>query len=198
MVTSVSCLVVTALLAGTGKIAAQTSSPALTGKLTAGKDRLEGVLISAKRRGSTVTVTVVSDKAGRYSFPAARLEPGQYSLRIRAVGYDLDNSSPVSVAADKTATADLTLRKTEDIASQLSNAECLASMPGTDAQKGQLLNCVGCHTLERPLRSTYDADDFMTTILPRMQGYVNQSIPAHPQLRRAEPLMEERGDQRVP
>src|SRR5450432_1315857 len=30
-----------------------------------------------------------------------------------------------------------------------------------------------------------------------MQGYVNQSIPAHPQLRRAERLMEERGDQRV-
>ena len=30
-----------------------------------------------------------------------------------------------------------------------------------------------------------------------MQGYVNQSIPAHPQLRHAERLMEERGDQRV-
>jgi streptogramin lyase len=60
-----------------------------------------------------------------------------------------------------------------------------------------LLNCVGCHTLARPLNSKYSADDFLTTILPRMQGYVNQSIPAHPQLRRAERLMEERGDQRV-
>src|ERR1700732_3961535 len=70
-------------------------------------------------------------------------------------------------------------------------------MPGTDAQKGQLLNCVGCHTLERPLRSKYSADDFLSQILPRMQSYVNQSIPAHPQLRRAERLMEERGDQRV-
>ena len=28
---------------------------------------------------------------GRYSFPAGRLEPGQYALKIRAVGYDLDN-----------------------------------------------------------------------------------------------------------
>ena len=194
---SVGVFVFTAWLAGTGNLAAQTGSPALAGKVTAGPDALEGVLVSAKKSGSTVTVTVVSDKDGRYSFPAARLEPGQYSLRIRAVGYELDNSNPVSVAADKTATADLALRKTEDLASQLSNAEWLASMPGTDAQKGQLLNCVGCHTLERPLRSTYGADDFMTTILPRMQGYVNQSIPAHPQLRRAERLMEERGDQRV-
>jgi virginiamycin B lyase len=196
MVTSVSFLVFAALLAGTGNLAAQTGS-ALSGKVTAGQDALEGVLVSAKKDGSNITVTVVSDKDGRYSFPAARLEPGQYSLRIRAAGYDLANSDPVSVAADKTATADLTLRKTEDLASQLSNAEWLASMPGTDAQKGQLLNCVGCHKLERPLRSSYSADDFMTIILPRMQGYVNQSIPAHPQLRRAERLMEERGDQRV-
>jgi virginiamycin B lyase len=195
MVTSVSFLVFCAWLAGTGNAAAQ-AGPALAGKVTAGQEALEGVLVSAKRNGSNITVTVVSDKDGRYSFPAARLEPGQYSLRIRAVGYDLE-PNPVAVSANNTATADLALHKTDDMASQLTNAEWLASMPGTDAQKGQLLNCVGCHTLERPLRSKYSADDFMTNILPRMQGYVNQSIPAHPQLRRAERLMEERGDQRV-
>jgi virginiamycin B lyase len=195
--TSLSFLVFTALLAGTANLAAQAGPPALAGKVMAGQEPLEGVLVSARRSGSSVTVTVVSDKDGRYSFPAARLEPGQYALRIRAAGYELDNSTSVSVAADKTAAADLALRKTEDLASQLTNAEWLASMPGTDAQKGQLLNCVGCHTLERPLRSNYSADDFMSIILPRMQGYVNQSIPAHPQLRRAERLMEERGDQRV-
>ena len=142
-------------------------------------------------------MTVVSGKDGRYSFPAGKLEPGAYSLRIRAVGYDLDGPTEVSVAADKTTTADLTLRATKDIASQLTNAEWLASMPGTDAQKGQLLNCVGCHTLARPLNSKYTADEFLTMILPRMQGYVNQSMPSHPQLRRAERLREERGDQRV-
>jgi streptogramin lyase len=197
MVSGVSFFALTVLLASAGQLAAQTKTPALTGKVMAEQGALEGVLVSAKKVGSTVTITVVSDKDGRYSFPAAKLEPGQYALRIRAVGYDLDHSSPVSVAADKTTTADLTLRKTEDLASQLSNAEWLASMPGTDQQKGQLLNCVGCHTLERPARSKFSADEFMTAVLPRMQGYVNQSIPAHPQLRKAERLMEERGDQRV-
>src|SRR5665213_3482849 len=195
IVTSVSFLVFAGLLAGPAS--AQTASPALTGKVTAEQGALEGVLVSAKKIGSTITVTVVSDKVGRYAFPAARLEPGQYSLRIRAIGYDLDNSSPVTVAANTSATADLTLRKTEDLAAQMSNAEWLASMPGTDAQKGQLLNCVGCHTLDRPLRSKYGADEFMNVILPRMQGYVNQSMPQHPQLRKAERLMEERGDQRA-
>ena len=197
LVTGVGFLVLFAWLAGTGKLPAQTTAQALAGKVTAEQGALEGVLVSAKRSGSTVTVTVVSDKDGRYGFPAARLEPGQYSLSIRAAGYDLGNPAPVEVAANKTAISDLILGKTADLASQLSNAEWLASMPGTDAQKGQLLNCVGCHTLERALRSTHKVDEFLKDILPRMQAYVNQSIPAHPQMRRAERLMEERGDQRV-
>ena len=110
---------------------------------------------------------------------------------------DLDDASKVEVAAKKTATRDLKLRKTEDLAAQLSNGEWMASVPGTDQQKGILLNCVGCHTIERFMRSPHDADALMKVTLPRMQGYVNQSIPQHPQLRKAERLMEERGDQRV-
>jgi virginiamycin B lyase len=158
---------------------------------------MEGVLVSAKRTGSTMTITVVSDAQGRYRFPADKLEPGQYSLRIRAVGYDLDNANTVEVVAQKSTTLDLKLRKTEDLAAQLSNGEWMASIPGTDREKGILLGCVGCHTLERTMRSPHDAETFMKIVLPRMQGYVNQSIPAHPQLRRGERRMEERGDQRV-
>src|ERR1700730_11576507 len=135
MVTSISCLVVAAWLSGAGRLAAQ-AGPALAGKVTAGQEALEGVLVSAKKSGSTITITVVSDKDGRYRFRAARLEPGQYSLRIRATGYDLDGPDRVLVAPDKTATADLALRKSEDIASQLTNAEWLARLPGTDARSG--------------------------------------------------------------
>src|ERR1700719_4318755 len=126
MVTSVSCLVVAAWLAGTGQLAAQ-AGPALAGKVTAGPEALEGVLVSAKKNGSTITTTVVSGKDGRYDFPAGKLEPGAYSLRIRAVGYDLEGPSEISVTADKTTTADLKLRAAKDIASQLTNAEWLAS-----------------------------------------------------------------------
>src|SRR5256885_2942661 len=171
---------------------------ALAGKVSSAEEgAMEGVLVSAKRAGATVTITVVSDKEGRYAFPAAKLEPGRYAIRIRAVGYDLDGPAAAEVASGRTAVLDLRLRKASDLAAQLSNGEWMASVPGTDAQKGQLLNCVGCHTLQRVARSRYDADAFMKTVLPRMQSYVNQSIPQHPQLRKAERLMEERGDQRV-
>jgi virginiamycin B lyase len=173
------------------------SQAALAGKVSSAEEgAMEGVLVSAKKAGSTITVTVVSDAEGRYSFPAKKLSPGSYALKVRAVGYELE--SPSSVQLGKSATvADLKLRRTEDLAAQLSNGEWMNSMPGDDRQKGQLLNCVGCHSLERIARSRYDADTFTKSVLPRMQGYVNQSIPQHPQLRKAERLMEERGDQRV-
>ena len=171
---------------------------ALSGTVSSAEEgAMEGVLVSAKKAASTITVTVVSDAKGRYAFPAAKLAPGRYALRVRAVGYDLDGPDSAEVAAGRTAAADLKLKKTSDLAAQLSNGEWLASFPGTDQQKDQMRNCVGCHTLERIARSTYDADTFMKVVLPRMQGYVNQSIPQHPQLRRAERLMKERGDQRV-
>jgi streptogramin lyase len=177
---------------------AQTPATALAGLVSSAEDEaMEGVLVSASKMGSPVTVTVVTGKDGRFTFPASKLPSGQYSLGVRAVGYDLDAHKTIEIAEQKTTTLDLKLRKTEDLAAQLSNGEWLASIPGTDQQKGQLLNCVGCHTLERIVRSKYDAEAFLSQVLPRMQGYVNQSIPAHPQLRRAERLMEERGDQRV-
>jgi streptogramin lyase len=185
-----------ALLAAlSASAAAQT---ALSGTVSSAEEgAMEGVLVRAKKAGSTITITVVSDAKGRYAFPAAKLLPGSYGLRIRAAGYDLAGPDSAEVAAGKTATADLKLKKTSDLAAQLSNGEWLASFPGTDQQKAVMRNCVGCHTLERIARSQYDADTFMKVVLPRMQGYVNQSMPQAPQLRRAERLMEERGDQRV-
>jgi streptogramin lyase len=169
----------------------------LSGRVSSAEEgAMEGVLVSAKREGSTITVTVVSDAQGRYRFPAKRLAPGRYVLRVRAVGYELDSPLMVTVT-NKPSDLNFSLKSAANLAAQLSNGEWMTSMPGTDRQKDLLLNCVGCHTLQRVVHSRYDADTFMKTVLPRMQSYVNQSIPQHPQLRKAERLMEERGDQRV-
>src|SRR5262247_3057275 len=129
---------------------------ALAGTVSSAEEgAMEGVLVGAKKEGSTVTVTVVSDAKGRYSFPASKLAPGRYALVVRAVGFDLAGPGTAEVSA-KTATLDIKLKKTADLAAQLSNGEWMASVPGTDQQKGVLLNCVGCHSLERVMRSQYD------------------------------------------
>jgi len=104
---------------------------------------MEGVLVSARKDGSTVTTTVVSDDRGHYAFPAGRLEPGHYALSIRAVGYNLASPKDAALEAGKTAAADLKLAKTKNLSAQLSNAEWIASVPGSDRQRALLTNCVG-------------------------------------------------------
>jgi len=172
--------------------------PALTGIVSSeAEGKMEGVVVTARQAKSIVEVSVTTDADGRYSFPRTHVKPGQYTLSTRAVGYDIAAPAKATVSDIEPASADIKLKKTKNLAGQLSNAEWMMSFPGSEDQKAELLNCVGCHTLERVARSRYDADTFTKAILPRMQGYVNQSIPQHPQLRKAERLMEERGDQRV-
>jgi len=153
------------------------SQTALSGQVSSAEDgALEGVLVSAKKSGSTITVTVVTDRQGRYRFPEGRLAPGQYSIRIRAAGYDLDGADSLDLAPNKTTTADLKLRKARDLASQLSNAEWIASVPGTDRDKAILRPCSHCHTLERIVRSRHDAGQFVS-VIQRMATYPQLSFP---------------------
>jgi streptogramin lyase len=186
----------TFVLAANVDLSLAQGASALTGVVTSAQEGpMEGVLVTAKKAGSTIATTVVTNKEGRYSFPASRLEPGEYTIKIRAAGYDLDGKGTAQVAADKPATADLKLKKTRNLPAQLTTAEWLQSMPGTPKQKDGVLNCVSCHTVERIVRSTHNPEEFVQ-VQKRMGTYANQSVPTRPQLRKAERLLEERGDTR--
>jgi virginiamycin B lyase len=150
---------------------------ALTGQVTSvAEGPMEGVLVSAKKMNSTITVTVVTDAQGQYRFPAAKLSPGQYALRIRAVGYDIDSPSNVEITQGKPTTANLKLNPAHDLASQLSNSEWLLSFPGTEQEKSSIRACTHCHTLERVAKSRYDVDK-LTSVIERMSTYPQLSFP---------------------
>jgi streptogramin lyase len=147
---------------------------------------MEGVVVSAKRDGSTITVSVVSDAQGQYSFPRDRLEPGTYAISMRAVGYDLTNPGPVELAAEL-AHLDLQLTKTGRLSAQLSNGEWLMSMPGNNAEKADVdNNCTMCHTLQLPLTSHYEADE-MTTVVQRMGAHTLNATVLHPHFKSQTP-----------
>ena len=154
---------------------------ALTGVVSSSDEGpMEGVLVSAKKDGSSITTTVVSDQQGAYSFPSARLEPGKYTISIRAIGYRLDGAKTVDVATGGEGRADLKLSKVKSLVPQLSSGEWLLSLPGADKQKAFLTMCVGCHTLQRVLTSNHDAAEFQQVFL-RMSRYSPGSTPTHPQ-----------------
>src|SRR5258708_18514662 len=154
---------------------------ALSGQVSSAKEgAMEGVVISAKRAGGTITVSVVTDEKGRYSFPAERLEPGRYTLGARAGGYELDGAKAADVTAGQGATADIKLKPTQNLPAQLTNAEWMMGMPGTDEQKAILFNCDSCHTIERIVKSVHNADEFLQRF-QRMGGCYPGSTPRKPQ-----------------
>ena len=155
----------------------QADGSALTGTVSSAEEgAMEGVLVSAKRTGSTQTTTVVTDNEGRFRFPRTRLDAGSYAVSIRAIGYDLASEPSVSVSATSATTADLKLKKTSDLAAQLTNAEWLDSFPGTEDQKASVRGCAHCHMLTLPARSRHDATEF-AKVVERMAGYPPLAIP---------------------
>jgi virginiamycin B lyase len=160
---------------------AQGQGMVLTGQVSSAEEgAMEGVVVSARKDASTISISVVTDARGRFAFPAARLEPGHYTLKARAAGYELDGAKAADVAAGNEARADINLKKVKNLSAHLTNAEWMMSMPGTDEQKRFLLNCNSCHTLERIMKSAYDADGFLQ-IFQRMAGYYPGSTPLKPQ-----------------
>jgi streptogramin lyase len=154
---------------------------AITGKVTSDAEgAMEGVVVTAHKDGSIVSISVTTDAKGHYAFPESRLEPGHYTLAIRAVGYDLSKPAATEVASESTSKLDLKLQPTKNLPDQLSNAEWMMSIPGTEEQKSALLDCTSCHTLERIVKSTHDADEW-THVISRMKGYGAVSQPVKPQ-----------------
>jgi virginiamycin B lyase len=173
---------VLALICSFGRLIQGTSAPvALTGTVSSDAEGpMEGVLVNAKQLGGTITVSVVSDKQGRYSFPSSRLASGEYQLSIRAIGYDSANPHAVAAVGTLKREADIKLNKTHDLTSQLSDVEWLMSIPGTDEEKQKLfISCDLCHSLAPILKSTYDASGWMTTLI-RMHNWIPGSLPAKP------------------
>jgi hypothetical protein len=160
---------------------APSAPSALTGQVTSTEEGpMEGVVVSAKKDGSTISISVVTNAQGRFAFPAARLEPGNYTLKTRAAGYELDGAKTAAVVSGQEAKAEIKLKKVKNLAAHLTNAEWLLSMTGTVEQKNFLLNCTGCHTLERIMKSSYDADGFLD-VIQRMSLYYPGSTPLKPQ-----------------
>ncbi|MGB6893441.1 MAG: carboxypeptidase-like regulatory domain-containing protein, partial [Xanthobacteraceae bacterium] len=151
--------------AGPSAANAKDAPAAITGQVSSDAEgAMEGVVVTAHKDGSIVSVSVTTDKTGHFAFPENRLEPGHYTLAIRAVGYDLAAPAATELAADDPVVVNLKLVPTKNLAAELSNAEWMMSIPGTPDQKAFLLDCTSCHTMERIVLSTHDVNEWMQVI----------------------------------
>src|SRR5262245_51269333 len=160
---------------------AQNRPAALTGTVSSSEEgKMEGVVVSAKRPGSTIMVSVSTNAQGQYSFPQDRLAPGAYDITIRAIGYTLKPTA-ATIQSGSSTQLDLTLAKAapDVLAVQMSNGEFLQSAPGTPRQKFAVLRCLDCHGLQRPFFSKKDASEMAFTV-QRMTAHTANASPNFP------------------
>src|SRR5215510_8445714 len=106
-------LLATTVCTVAGLVGAQAQT--LSGQVSSTEEgQMEGVLVSAKKEGSTITTTVVTNDKGEFSFPAGRLEPGKYTISTRAIGYTLVGPKTIDVGASG-ATAEVKLAKARSV-----------------------------------------------------------------------------------
>jgi len=170
-------------IVASGPAMAQSHGPAaLTGTVSSTQEgKMEGVVVSAKRPGSTIMISVSTNAQGQYSFPKDRLAPGTYDVTMRAIGYTLKPTT-ATIQSGGATQVDLKLAKAASdlLALQMSNSEWLQSAPGTPGQKMALLRCFDCHGLQRPLFSKENASE-MAVIVQRMGAHsANASHYARP------------------
>src|SRR5688572_19811720 len=167
------------------RIPAQATTPALTGRVTsAAEGAMEGVVVSAKREGSNMTISVMSNANGVYAFPQDRLEPGRYTVSMRAAGFVLPGPDKVvEVTGRANPEVNLALEPASilDKALQLTSAEWLYSYPLPEKTKYDTLrDCTRCHSQSKPAMSVYDAR--IAAYVAQRMIYSSGSTPASFQL----------------
>ena len=118
---------------------------------------MEGVPVSAKAEGSTITTSVYTDADGNFYFP--RMADGQYQVWAQAKGFERAHS-PVNLSGS-VQHQNFTLKTMEDFSKQMSGDEWMASMPEDTKEDRRMkevlrLNCVGCHSPAYPLQNRFD------------------------------------------
>ena len=166
--------------------AAQSAS-VLSGTVRSSEGKpLEGIGVSARNMGETLTTTVYTDESGRYLFPPTA--SGKYKVWAQAVGFETSRTE-AGLADGAKKEVDLTLASLADFHKQLSGTEWAASLPEDTADDRRMKtifinNCSGCHQVSFLLQNRFDAAGWgaVITLMEKMLsiGYAPEDAKPNP------------------
>ena len=132
----------------------------LSGTITAPSgQKLDGVTVSAKLEGSTITTSVYTDANGVYVFPG--MAPGKYRVWAQALGFETAKGNVDLVASRR---HDIKLQEIKDAERrfrQLPGEMMVAALPDAtpeDAHMKKIFmnNCTACHSTSYALQFRFD------------------------------------------
>ena len=156
--------------------AASLPSTGLQGQVKSADGKpMEGVAVSARVPGNTITTSVYTNADGEYYFPS--LADGQYLVWAQAVGFQKAHAEP-AVSAGKKIQQHFTMTPMPDFHMQLSATEWTNALPGDSPQDRRMRdvfhnNCTMCHLAGFVLSKRFDYNGW-GTILNAMLNYKTQ------------------------
>lgn len=132
----------------------------LSGAVSASGEFLEGVAVSARVNGGTITTTVYTNRQGKYSFPP--LDVGRYKVGAQAIGFDAERVE-LNITPGKPLEQNFTLKPLQDFSKQLSGSEWMASLPTVTREDRRMKaifrnSCANCHTANFVLQNRFDKE----------------------------------------
>src|SRR6267154_6065858 len=111
----------------------------------------EGAFVQAVNAKTKISVSVLSDKQGRYR--VENLPAGEYQVRVRAVGFTTDPHSAVNLSADQNISFEFALQKGAVRWSDLSLYQGKRLLPEGKGKETLSANCYVCHGFQTRMAS---------------------------------------------
>ena len=157
--TNLRSILLVAALVLIAAIGVRTADPLLNGAVTSvSGQKLEGVTVSARQAGSTITTTVYTDESGNYYFPT--LPAGKYDVWAQALGFERARNT-VDLTTGRQNFVLQSITDPERRFRQLPGELMVAALPEaaeSDARMKKVFmnNCTGCHASSYILQFRFD------------------------------------------
>ncbi len=151
----------TRLMLGVGSVIAAMSgadAATITGTVTGPDGKpFRGAFVQARNLKTKITVSVLSDNAGKYR--VENLTPGEYRLQMRAIGFKADPKSGITLAADQDLTQDLALAQGMVRWSDISMHQGKKLLPDARGKEELFTHCMACHGFESRMAAVVRDED---------------------------------------
>src|ERR1700691_3534401 len=102
-----------------------------------------GAFVQARNLKTKITVSVLSDNAGKYRID--NLPAGDYRLQMRAIGFKADPKTGIALTADQNLAQDLALQQGMVRWSDISMHQGKKLLPEAPGKDELFANCMACH-----------------------------------------------------
>src|SRR5258708_34629176 len=151
----------TRLMLGVGSVVAAVSgadAATITGHVREpGGKPFRGDFVQARTLKTKITVSVLSDSAGRYR--VENPSPGECRLQMRAIGFKADPKTGITLGPDQNLTQDLSLQQGMVRWSDISMHQGKKLLPEARGKEELFTHCMACHGFESRMAAVVRDED---------------------------------------